>query len=114
MVGALDAQKFLKRRHLSKRNQYSPIKPIDKEAINKEAKKTHAVVTAETLISSMDLACSCKVLVENYPHHGTCWCMDHFGEVGKKRLLNEKFGLKAQNIVEACKRVRKERKFRRC
>ena len=31
--------------------------------------------------------------------------MDHFGEVGKKDFLMEKFGLKAKNIVEACKRV---------
>jgi transketolase len=83
------------------------VKPIDKEAIILEAKTTGAIVTAENhnIINGLGSAVA-EVLVENYPvvmeRVGT---LDHFGEVGKKEFLMEKFGLRAQNIVEAVHRV---------
>lgn len=83
------------------------IKPIDAEAILKEAKRTGAVVTAENhnIINGLGSAVA-EVLSENYPtpmrRVGT---RDHFGEVGKQDFLMEKYGLKAKNIVEAVKEV---------
>ncbi len=105
---ALDAQKILAEQGISASViNIHTIKPIDKEAIIKEAKKTKAVVTAENhnIINGLGSAVA-EVLVENYPTvMERVGVMDHFGEVGKKDFLMEKFGLKAKNIVEACKRV---------
>jgi transketolase len=83
------------------------VKPIDREAIVAEAKKTGAIVTAENhnIINGLGSAVA-EVLVEEYPvvmeRVGT---RDHFGEVGKKDFLMEKFGLKAHNIVDAVHKV---------
>ncbi|HAO60552.1 MAG TPA: transketolase, partial [Erysipelotrichaceae bacterium] len=69
--------------------------------------KTRAIVTAENhnIINGLGSAVA-EVLVEEYPvvmeRVGT---KDHFGEVGKKDFLMEKFGLKAHNIVDAVHRV---------
>ena len=105
---ALDAQKILAEQGISASViNIHTIKPIDKEAIIKEAKKTKAVVTAENhnIINGLGSAVA-EVLVENCPTvMERVGVMDHFGEVGKKDFLMEKFGLKAKNIVEACKRV---------
>ena len=105
---ALDAQKILAEQGISASViNIHTIKPIDKEAIIKEAKKTKAVVTAENhnIINGLGSAVA-EVLVENCPTvMKRVGVMDHFGEVGKKDFLMEKFGLKAKNIVEACKRV---------
>lgn len=105
---ALDAQKILAEQGISASViNIHTIKPIDKEAIIKEAKKTKAIVTAENhnIINGLGSAVA-EVLVENCPTvMERVGVMDHFGEVGKKDFLMEKFGLKAKNIVEACKRV---------
>lgn len=105
---ALDAQKILAEQGISASViNIHTIKPIDKEAIIKEVKKTKAVVTAENhnIINGLGSAVA-EVLVENCPTvMERVGVMDHFGEVGKKDFLMEKFGLKAKNIVEACKRV---------
>lgn len=105
---ALDAQKSLAEQGISASViNIHTIKPIDKEAIIKEAKKTKAIVTAENhnIINGLGSAVA-EVLVENCPTvMERVGVMDHFGEVGKKDFLMEKFGLKAKNIVEACKRV---------
>lgn len=105
---ALDAQKILAEKGISASViNIHTIKPIDKEAIIKEAKKTKAVVTAENhnIINGLGSAVA-EVLVENCPTvMERVGVMDHFGEVGKKDFLMEKFGLKAKNIVDACLRV---------
>jgi len=83
------------------------IKPIDKDAIVKEAKITNAIVTCENhnIINGLGSAVA-EVLVENYPtimeRIGT---KDHFGEVGKADFLMEKYELKAKNIVDAAKKA---------
>jgi transketolase len=105
---ALDACKILKEEGISAAviNMHT-IKPIDKEMIISEAKKTGAIVTAENhnIINGLGSAIS-EVLVENYPvPMQRVGVMDHFGEVGKKDFLMEKFGLKAKNIVLAAKHV---------
>lgn len=105
---ALDAQKILLEKGVSASViNIHTLKPIDVDAIVKAAKKTKAVVTAENhnIINGLGSAVA-EVLAENYPtvmeRVGT---KDHFGEVGKKDFLMEKFGLKAQNIVEAVDKV---------
>jgi len=79
------------------------IKPIDVEAIVEAARKTGAVVTAENhnIINGLGSAVA-EVLVEHHPvPMQRVGVKDHFGEVGKKDFLMEKFGLKAKNIVAA-------------
>lgn len=105
---ALDAQKILLEKGISASVvNIHTVKPIDKEAIIAEAKKTRAVVTAENhnIINGLGSAVA-EVLAENCPTvMERVGVMDHFGEVGKKDFLMEKFGLKAKNIVEASLRV---------
>ena len=112
---ALDAAKILKEEGISASViNIHTIKPIDKETIILDAKKTKAVVTAENhnIINGLGSAVA-EVLVENYPVvMERVGVKDHFGEVGKKDFLMEKFGLKAKNIVDAVHHVlaRKEAK----
>jgi transketolase len=83
------------------------VKPIDQDAIIQAAKATGAIVTAENhnIINGLGSAVS-EVLSEHYPTIlKRVGVMDHFGEVGKKDFLMEKFGLKAINIVEATKQA---------
>lgn len=83
------------------------IKPIDQEAILKDVRKTNACVVAENhnIINGLGSAVA-EVLGENYPvPMERVGVKDHFGEVGKKDFLMEKFGLKAKNIVDAVHRV---------
>ena len=87
------------------------VKPIDVDAIVKEAKRTKAVVTAENhnIINGLGSAVA-EVLGEHYPVvMQRVGVLDHFGEVGKKDFLMEKFGLKAKNIVEAVENVLKRK-----
>lgn len=79
------------------------IKPIDKDAIIAQAKKTKAVVTAENhnIVNGLGSAVA-EVLSENYPVPlKRVGIKDHFGEVGKQDFLMEKFGLLAEDIVKA-------------
>jgi len=105
---ALDAQKILKEKGISASVvNIHTIKPIDAEAIIKEAKKTKAIVTAENhnIINGLGSAVA-EVLAENCPTPlERVGIKDHFGEVGEKDFLMEKYGLKAKNIVEAVKDV---------
>lgn len=83
------------------------IKPLDVDAVVKEAKRTGAVVTVENhnIINGLGSAVA-EALVENYPvvmeRVGT---RDHFGEVGLQDFLMEKYGLKAHHIVDAVLKV---------
>lgn len=105
---AIDAAKILKEEGISASVvNIHTIKPIDQEMIISEAKKTHAVVTAENhnIINGLGSAVA-EVLGEYYPvAMERVGVKDHFGEVGKKDFLMEKFGLKAKNIVDAVHRV---------
>ncbi len=103
---ALDAHQMLEQEGISARViNIHTIKPIDADAIIQAAKKTGAIVTAENhnIINGLGSAVA-EVLSENYPvplkRVGT---KDHFGEVGKKDFLMEKYGLKAVDIVSAAK-----------
>ncbi|MCX7885395.1 MAG: transketolase family protein [Caloramator sp.] len=83
------------------------IKPIDEEAVIKAAKKTGAVVTCEehNVIGGLGSAV-CEVLSEYCPVPvKRVGVMDMFGESGKPAELLKEYGLTAENIVEAAKKV---------
>lgn len=109
---ALDAQKILSEKGISASVvNIHTIKPIDQDMIIEEAKKTKAVVTAENhnIINGLGSAVA-EVLAENCPTPmRRVGVKDHFGEVGKKDFLMEKFGLKAHHIVDAVLDVIKQK-----
>jgi len=83
------------------------IKPIDTQAILKAAKQTGAIVTAEnhSIYNGLGSAVA-EVLVEQAPiPMERIGIKDTFGEVGKLPYLLEQFGMRAEDIVAACKRV---------
>jgi transketolase len=105
---ALDAEKILSEKGISASVlDFHTIKPIDKEAIIEEAKRTKAIVTVENhnIINGLGSAVA-EVLSENCPTlMERVGIKDHFGEVGKQDFLMEKYGLKAKHIVDAVLRV---------
>lgn len=77
------------------------IKPIDKEAIIKSAKKTKKVITAENhnIIGGLRSAV-CEVLMENYPVPlKSIGVNDKFGQVGKLPYLKKEYNMQAIDIV---------------
>lgn len=83
------------------------IKPIDKDIIVKAAQDTGAIVTAEehSIIGGLGSVVS-EVLVENYPVPvEKVGIKDTFGESGNSDELLVKYGLTADNIIEAVKKV---------
>jgi transketolase len=88
------------------------IKPIDEETIIGMSKKTGAVVTAEDhqIMGGMGSAIS-EVLVKNNPVPvEMVGVKDRFGESGAPEELMKEFGLVAENIKEAAKKVIKKKK----
>ncbi|MDC7243173.1 MAG: transketolase C-terminal domain-containing protein, partial [Sphaerochaetaceae bacterium] len=87
---ALEAKRQLEKKGISASViDIHTIKPLDKETIIEEAKRTGAVVTAENhnIINGLGSAVA-EVLVENCPvPMERVGCKDHFGEVGKKYFL---------------------------
>jgi len=105
---ALDAEKLLAAKGISASViDVHTIKPLDAETVIKEAKRTGAVVTVENhnIINGLGSAVA-EVLVENCPTvMERVGVRDHFGEVGKKDFLMEKYGLKAKHVVAAVLKV---------
>ena len=82
-------------------------KPVDEEAINKAAKETGAIVTAENhnVINGLGSAVA-EVLVKNKPVPvEMIGSQDEFGEVGKLAYLSERFKMNAPYIAEAAKKA---------
>ena len=83
------------------------IKPIDEELIIKYAKKTGRIVTAEdhNVMGGLGGAVS-EVLVKNYPvRQEMIGLQDQFGRSGTPEDLAEHYGLTAERIVEAAKKL---------
>lgn len=81
------------------------IKPIDKEAVVRSARKTGAVVTCENhnVIGGLKSAVA-EVLSEEYPVPiKAVGVQDHFGEVAKMDYLKKKYHMTAEDIVKAAK-----------
>ncbi|MFA6200292.1 MAG: transketolase family protein [Bacteroidales bacterium] len=83
------------------------IKPLDKEAILRSVNKTGCVVTCEEHQYNGGLGDSvAQLLARNNPKPiEYVGVDDEFGESGKPEELMVKFGLKAENIVEAVEKV---------
>ena len=82
-------------------------KPVDEEAVNKAAKETGAIVTAENhnVINGLGSAVA-EVLVKNRPvPREMIGSQDEFGEVGKLPYLSERFRMNAPYIAEAAKKA---------
>lgn len=88
------------------------IKPLDEELVIQSARKTGAVITAEngSIINGLGAAIA-ECLGENLPTlMKRVGVRDHFGEVGFTDYLQEKYGLKAKDIVEAAREVTRAKK----
>jgi transketolase len=83
------------------------IKPLDNQAILNSVKKTGAIVTAEehNYLGGLGESVS-RVLAENHPTpQEYIATMDTFGESGTPAQLMEKYGLNAEAIAKAAKKV---------
>lgn len=84
------------------------IKPIDQEIIIKAARETGAIVTAEehSVIGGLGSAVA-EVVTENIPvKMAFVGQKDVFGESGKPDELKKKYGMTAEDIVAAVKRLK--------
>lgn len=89
----------------------STIKPLDKEAVIHAAKETGAIVSAEdhNIMGGLGGAIA-EVIGEECPVPlGRVGVRDHFGESGKTEELQKIYGLTAQDIAEAVKKVVKKK-----
>ena len=87
------------------------IKPLDKEAIIKSAKKTGCVVTAEehNFLGGLGESVA-RVLAENHPTpQEFVATQDTFGESGTPAELMDKYGLNAASIVAKVEKVMKRK-----
>lgn len=87
------------------------IKPLDDEAILRSVEKTGCVVTCEEHQYNGGLGDSVSQLLSrsNPKPMEYVGVDDEFGESGKPEELMVKYGLKAENIVEAAKKVLKRK-----
>jgi len=89
----------------------STVKPLDVATLDKAARETGAVVTAEehTVVHGIGAAVA-SVLATNHPAPlAMVGVQDVFGESGEAEELLRKYGLTAEAIVEAAREVRKRR-----
>lgn len=83
------------------------VKPIDRELVVEQAKKTGAIVTCENhqVVNFLGSAVA-EVLVEEYPvPMARIGIQDRFGEVGTEDWLVENYNLTGADIAAAAKRV---------
>ena len=109
----LSAAEILKKEGIEARviNMHT-IKPIDVQAIEKAAKETGALVTAEEhqIYGGLGSAVA-EVLAKTTPAPLEMVAVqDSFGETGTPAQLLAKYGLKDVNIVEAAKKAIKRKK----
>lgn len=83
------------------------IKPIDQETVIASVRKTGAAITCENhnVIGGLGSAVA-EVLVKNCPVPvEMVGIQDRFGQVGRLPFLKEEYGMTAEDIVKAAKRV---------
>ena len=110
---ALKAERILRKEGISARIiDMHTIKPIDKEIIQKAAKETGAIVTAEehNIIGGLGSAVS-EVVVsdENVPVE-MVGVKDVFGHSASPQILLQKYGLTPEDIASAARRVVRRKK----
>jgi transketolase len=110
---AMEAVQLLKAKGISARLlNIHTVKPIDREAIEKAALETGAIVAVEEhqVMGGFGSAVA-EVVVETYPvPMRFIGIRDRFGESGTPEELFEEFGLTAQHIVAAVEDVLKAKK----
>ncbi len=102
---ALAAREILKNEGISARVvNIHTIKPIDEEIIEKVAKETGAIVTAEEhyIMGGLGSAVA-EVVCKTYPVPVKIVGTDRFGASGTPAELFEEYGLTAENIVKNAK-----------
>lgn len=83
------------------------IKPIDRDIIIKAAKETGKIVTAEehSVIGGLGSAVA-EVVVREWPvPMELVGQLDTFGESGKPDQLKEKYGMDAEAVIRACRKI---------
>lgn len=87
------------------------VKPLDEELVEKYAKKTRAVVTAENHRETGGLGSAvCEYLCENLPTAvERVAVFNRFGEVGPMSYLRDQFHLNVSDIVEKAKKAIKRK-----
>ncbi|MBQ7796667.1 MAG: transketolase family protein [Lachnospiraceae bacterium] len=109
---ALDAAELLKAEGISARvlNMFT-WKPLDEEAVLAAAAETGAIVTAENhnVINGLGSAVSELLAKKNPTVMEMVGVQDEFGEVGPESYLRERFGLTAEYIAEAVRKVLKRK-----
>jgi transketolase len=91
------------------------IKPIDKQAILKAAKATHAIITIEdhTIMGGLGSAVA-EILSEEYPVRlKRIGVLDAFGESGDPKLLYQENGMTIADIVKAAETLVWEKRARK-
>ena len=105
---ALEAAKMLAEENISiSVLNIHTVKPIDKECIIKEARRTGAIVTVEehSIYGGLGSAVA-ELVVENYPvPMRIIGVKDKFGESGEYHELLKKHGLTAMNIFKYAKEL---------
>jgi transketolase len=105
---ALEAARMLEEKGISAEViNIHTIKPLDAEAVLKSVAKTRCVVTAEEHQENGGLGDSiCQLLARHQPTPLEMVAVkDSFGESGTPEELMKKYGLEAENIVEAAMKV---------
>ena len=105
---ALQAADLLKEKGIEARVlDFHTIKPIDTELVEKAAKETGAIVTAEehSIIGGLGSAVA-EAVGETYPVPVVkVGVNDRFGESGPAKEILEKYGLTAESIVKAAEKA---------
>ena len=83
------------------------IKPIDRDIIIKAAKETGRIVTAEehSVIGGLGSAVAEVVVRECPVAMEMVGQLDTFGESGKPDQLKEKYGMDAEAVIRACRKI---------
>jgi transketolase len=100
----LDAAEVLKKEGIDARViNMSTIKPIDEEMLEKAAKETGAIVTAEEHNVEMGMGTAISMVIAEKKHvpMKRVGIPDVFGESGSSDELMKKYGLTVKNIVSA-------------
>lgn len=83
------------------------IKPLDEEAILKSVSKTRCIVTAEehNILGGLGESVACTLALNNPTPQEFVAVNDSFGESGTPDQLMKKYGLDANAVVKAAKKV---------
>ncbi|MDD4860191.1 MAG: transketolase family protein [Dehalococcoidales bacterium] len=112
VAGALEAADLLKKERINCRVlNMATLKPIDEAAIISAAADTGAIVTAEEHLEQGGLGSAvARVLVKNHPVPMEFISMDDtYGQSGKPAELLQKYGLTANDIANAVRKVIKRK-----